>query len=124
MRASSELHLRSVWSFPFDFQSTPPREGALVYGLSLLMLPFSGDFHPSFHRHARRNPSNPCSPVASPAGGSVALVPLAREWRTSDSGFSHGLRANEGGALTGDVCSELDGALLEEALASCGDADC
>ena len=55
MRASSELHLRSVWSFPFDFQSTPPREGALVYGLSLLMLPFSGDFHPSFHRHARRN---------------------------------------------------------------------
>src|SRR5690606_39176694 len=46
MRASSELHLRSVWSFPFDFQSTPPHEDALVYGLSLLMLLSRGTLTP------------------------------------------------------------------------------
>lgn len=63
MRASSELHLRSVWSFPFDFQSTPPHEGALVYGLSLLMLLSRGTLTPCFiampgaipQGHARRS---------------------------------------------------------------------
>src|SRR5690606_13262269 len=97
MRASSELHLRSVWSFPFDFQSTPPHEDALVYGLSLLMLLSRGTLTPRFIAMPGATPST-CShmakePLSTKGVASSGVLACGMELL----GARHVLRARGGG---------------------------
>jgi hypothetical protein len=98
VRASLELHLCSVRSFPFDFHQTAPREAVLVYGLRLSML------------LSRRTPTSGFSamPGATPNSCSRSLRPRAdtEPRRTSGSARCARVGALRDAAVESDAVKE------------------